>query len=96
MISEEIRHLIETGSQIRKMWMDGVRLKRTLTEKDQLRPLARLSLSADLSPHVTLADRARFLKSYLTRYGSGVPDWKLLWQQIVTERESRFQDHIAG
>ncbi len=76
--------------------LDGVRLKRTLTEKDQLRPLARLSLSADLSPLVTLADRARFLKSYLTRYGSGVPDWKLLWQQIVTERESRFQDHIAG
>ena len=28
MISKEMRHLIETGSTIRKMWMDGLRLKK--------------------------------------------------------------------
>ncbi len=27
MISREMRHLIETGSAIRKMWSDGLRLK---------------------------------------------------------------------
>jgi len=76
--------------------LDGLRLKRRSRLRERLRSLARLSLSADLSPHVTMADRARFLRLYLAGYGSGVPDWRALWRQIVDEREQRFPDHLAG
>jgi len=75
--------------------LDGLRIK-TPSERDQLRAIIRLSLSADLSPHITATDRARFLRSYLTCYGSGVPDWKSLWRQIQLEREKNYQDHIPG
>lgn len=76
--------------------LDGLRLKRRSSHQDLTRAMARLSISADLSPHITQTDRARFLQDYLTRFGSGDPDWKTLWQQIQTERENRFQDHLAG
>ena len=75
--------------------LDGLRIKDP-SQRDQIRALVRLSLSADLSTHVTQTDRARFLKSYLTCYGSGVPDWKSLWRTIQLEREKSFQDHIPG
>ncbi len=76
--------------------LDGLKLKRRVSEKDKLRTLARLSVSADLSPYITLTDRARFLKIYLQKIGSGKPNWKKLWHEIQTEREKRFPDHLAG
>jgi len=75
--------------------LDGLRIKKP-SHRDQLRALVRLSLSADLSPYLTATDRARFLKSYMTCYGSGVPDWKSLWRRVQLEREQSFQDHIPG
>ena len=74
--------------------LHGLRLKRRPTAKDELRPLVRLSLSADLSPLITMTDRVRFLKAYLTHYGSGLPDWRTLWRQIENEREGRQPDHV--
>jgi hypothetical protein len=76
--------------------LDGLKIKRKPSRREELRALVRLSLSADLSPHITIADRARFLNNYLTCYGSGRPDWKSLWRKIQTEREQSFQDHIPG
>jgi len=76
--------------------LDGLRKKRRADVRDELRAMARLSFSADLSPHITLADRARFLKAYLTCYGSGSAHWKTLWRQIQKQRQTRFQDHIPG
>ncbi len=76
--------------------LDGLRLNKIVRMKDQLRALARLSISADLSPHITLADRVRFLKNYLYSVGGGLPDWKSLWRTIQVEREQRFPDHLAG
>jgi serine/threonine protein kinase len=76
--------------------LDGIKIKRKLSCREELRALIRLSLSADLSPNITTGDRARFLKSYLTCYGSGLPDWKTLWRNIQSEREKSFQDHIPG
>jgi serine/threonine protein kinase len=75
---------------------DGLKFKRWPSERDLLRALTRLSLSADLSLHITMTDRARFLKNLMTYYGSGIPDWKALWRKIATEREKSFQDHIPG
>lgn len=76
--------------------LDGLKSKRSPSHRDQLRALIRLSLSADLSLHITQTDRARFLKDYLTCFGSGLPDWKTLWRQIQAEREKSYQDHIPG
>jgi len=76
--------------------LDGLGIKFRPSVRDQLRPLVRLSYSADLSSYITLTDRARFLKNYLTCYGSGLPDWKSLWRKIQTEREKNSQNHIAG
>ncbi|MFA5864136.1 MAG: lipopolysaccharide kinase InaA family protein [Phycisphaerae bacterium] len=76
--------------------LDGLRIKHRPSERDKLRALVRLSLSSDLSPCITQSDRARFLKNYLTCYGSGIPDWKSLWRKIQLEREKSFQDHIPG
>ncbi len=76
--------------------LDGLKIKRKPSRREELRALVRLGLSADLSPYITTADRARFLTSYLTCYGSGRPDWKALWRKIQVEREQSFQDHIPG
>lgn len=76
--------------------LDGLKPKRRPTEQDAIRAMARLSFSADLSPYVTLTDRVRFLRAYLTRYGESAANWRRLWADIVTERETRFSDHTAG
>lgn len=93
---ENCKSLVPSTLRIVLIDLDGLSLKRRASLAEQLRALARLSISADLSPYITQTDRARFLKAYLTRYGSGSADWKKLWRQIETERENRFQDHLAG
>ncbi len=93
---ENPNNIIPENMQIILVDLDGLKLKRRTSEKDQLRALARLSISADLSPYITLADRVRFLKQYMQRIGSGKPNWKKLWYDIQIEREKRFHDHLAG
>jgi len=93
---EDCRQLDPSKLKLVLVDLDALSLKRRAREREQLRALARLSVSADLSPYITLADRVRFLKTYLTCYGSGVPDWKRLWRDIETERDNRFPDHLAG
>jgi len=62
--------------------LDGLSLKRRVGTADRLRSLVRLNASAQECPYITRTDRLRFLKSYLTYYGSGKPQWKQLWKGI--------------
>jgi tRNA A-37 threonylcarbamoyl transferase component Bud32 len=66
--------------------LDSVVRKNKLSEKDILRPYLRLAAVADLCPYLSKTDRARFLKTALTHFGSGRPDWKSLWRKIQQHR----------
>jgi tRNA A-37 threonylcarbamoyl transferase component Bud32 len=66
--------------------LDALKIDGRKTERDQLRAIVRLSYCVDYSEYVTRTDRARFLKAYLTQFGSGRPDWKKLWRKIAVER----------
>jgi tRNA A-37 threonylcarbamoyl transferase component Bud32 len=64
---------------------DSVVWKRKFTEANEIRVIRRLARSIDLTTTITRTDRARFLRSYLTRFGSGRPDWKSLWRKIEAD-----------
>ena len=77
----------ETSPKLSKMKfvlvdLDGLSLKTSVTAADRLRALVRLSISAQETRHISRTDRLRFLRAYLTSYGSGLPKWKNLWRQI--------------
>jgi tRNA A-37 threonylcarbamoyl transferase component Bud32 len=65
---------------------DSVIWKRKLTKADEISVFSRLAKSIAQVPAVSRTDRVRFLCEYLTRYGSGRPDWKSLWRKIAAKQ----------
>jgi hypothetical protein len=69
--------------------VDGVKRKPRASEWDRLRPLVRLGVSLELSPHVTRTDRLRFLKRYLLTPGRTDRDWKAVWRRLAVEADRK-------
>jgi hypothetical protein len=69
--------------------LDGLTMNVRKEELGELKALVRLSYCVDYSEYVTRADRARFLKAYLTQFGSGRPNWKGLWRKIQAQRKRK-------
>ena len=69
--------------------VDGVRRKRRASEWQRLRPLVRLSVSLEVSPHVTRTDRLRFLKRYLLAPGRTDRNWKAVWRRLAVEADRK-------
>ena len=63
--------------------LDGLRLRRRVGQRDQLRALARLNVSLDLCTTVTAADRLRFLRAYVGTSGCVAGGWKPLWRRLA-------------
>jgi hypothetical protein len=61
----------------------GVEAGRPVPLRIRVRDLARLNASFLRSPHVTRADRLRFLRAYLCWGLHGRGDWKPLWRQVA-------------
>jgi tRNA A-37 threonylcarbamoyl transferase component Bud32 len=69
--------------------LDGLKVSGRGNEQERFREIVRLSYCVDYSDYVTRTDRARFLKAYLTKFGSGRPNWKKLWRKIEEERNAK-------
>jgi tRNA A-37 threonylcarbamoyl transferase component Bud32 len=69
--------------------MDGLRVIRRPTSDVENQALARLNVSLDHCKRVTLADRVRFLRFYLTRVGCPQPRWKPLWRQLAAASDAK-------
>jgi hypothetical protein len=77
-----------------RVWLvdvDGLKLKSSLTEWNRLRPLVRLSVSLEVSPHVTRTDRLRFLKRFLLAPGRTDRNWKEFWRRLAAEADRKRQ-----
>ena len=69
--------------------MDGLRVIRRPTSNVERQVLARLNVSLDHCKRVTLTDRVRFLRLYLTRVGCPQPCWKPLWRQLAAASDAK-------
>jgi hypothetical protein len=78
----------------RLLWidLDGLRLRRTSAAR-RLRPLARLHASLDNVPGLTRTDRVRFLKLYLTRFGSRRDTWRQMWPALAAAAHEKARRH---
>ena len=74
--------------------LDGLRLRRRVRHRDQLRPLDRLHASLDLCTTVTATDRLRFLRTYLGTSGRAAGGWKPLWRRLA-QMSDGFRKHRA-
>jgi serine/threonine protein kinase len=62
--------------------LDGIRQVRQLRPADEIRALARLSVSLDHCRKLTRTDRLRFLTSYSGGQWCAKPQWKSMWKSI--------------
>jgi heptose I phosphotransferase len=69
--------------------MDGLRQVRRLSAEDRLRPLVRLDASLRDVPGITLTDRVRLLRSYVTRFGTAPDGWRTLWSEVAPASERK-------
>lgn len=67
--------------------LDGLRLRRRLTERDRLHVLMRLSVSLEGCPAVTRTDRLRLLRRFMLAPGRSDARWKQLWRQLQSWSE---------
>jgi len=63
--------------------LDGLRLRRRVRQRNELRALARLNASLDLCITVTATDRLRFLRAYLGASGYVPGGFKPLWRRLA-------------
>jgi serine/threonine protein kinase len=67
--------------------LDGLRPCHRTGDQAELDALVRLNVSLDHCKRVTLTDRGRYLRDYLTRPGCPQPQWKPLWHTIAAACE---------
>jgi len=69
--------------------LDGAALRPRIGRPTRIRDLSRLALGFERSPDVSLADRLRFLHSYLAAAGASDWTWKSAWRDLHTATELR-------
>lgn len=76
--------LVVEQPRLNLLWidMDGLCLRRRLSRRRQLRPLARLYVSLLDLPGLTRTDRLRFLKAYCARSGTPPDAWRHTWRAV--------------
>ena len=88
--------LVLRHPHVKLFWidMDGLRLAGWRAEHNRWRPLVDLHVSLQRVPGLTRTDRVRFLKSYLTRFGSAPNAWRFAWREleIATAEKSRAKE----
>jgi tRNA A-37 threonylcarbamoyl transferase component Bud32 len=67
----------------------GARTHRRIPREARIRDLGRLNASFLASPHVTRADRLRFLRTYLAWGLRGRGDWKGWWTRVAGATEEK-------
>ncbi len=89
--------LVVTHPELKLLWidMDGLRLARSQTPRQQLRPLARLDVSLRDLPGLTRTDRVRFLELYLAGFGAAPDAWRALWQPLAAAAGNKLAAKIA-
>ena len=75
--------------------LDGLRFRETLTLRESLQALVRLHVSLCGVPGLTRTDRARFLKTYLARYGAAPRGWRALWPAIERDSAEKLRAQAA-
>lgn len=89
--------LVVTRPCLKLIWidMDGLKHAGRVSTTDELRALARLHVSLLDVPGLTRGDRARFLKAYLTRFGSDARRWRQAWRWIARAAEKKLRARQA-
>jgi tRNA A-37 threonylcarbamoyl transferase component Bud32 len=85
--------LVVNEPRLKLVWidMDGLKHVKRVTPADELRALTRLHVSLVGLPGLTRTDRLRFLKAYLTRFGSNARDWRPAWRSIAEATEEKLR-----
>lgn len=83
--------LVAAGAGPRLVWidMDGIRRRRGVGLREQLRALMRLHVSLLGVPGVSRTDRARFLRRYFARYGADPRAWRAAWRVIAEAAQKK-------
>lgn len=85
--------LVVEHPELRLLWidLDGLRCRRRISAARRLRPLVRLHVSLQAVPGLTRTDRVRFLKTFLTRFGTASNAWRDAWPALdtATQRKAR-------
>jgi tRNA A-37 threonylcarbamoyl transferase component Bud32 len=77
---------LDDGPDAIRPWLidlDGLRLRRQVSDRDRLRVLMRLSVSTEYCAAVTRTDRLRFLKAWMRGPGRTDTAWKPIWRQLA-------------
>jgi tRNA A-37 threonylcarbamoyl transferase component Bud32 len=85
--------LVTAHGGLRLVWidMDGLKQVGRVTPADEFRALMRLHVSLLDVPGLTRADRLRFLKAYLARFGSDAGAWRVAWRWIAEAAEEKLR-----
>jgi tRNA A-37 threonylcarbamoyl transferase component Bud32 len=77
--------VVETPDDVRAALvdLDGVRLRRRLSERTRTRDLARLAASLARHTWVGRADYLRFLVAYAAAQAPARPDWRGIWRSVA-------------
>lgn len=72
-------------AEVPEVWLVDLNGLRSVRRRADFRlwPLVRLSVSLEVSPHVTRTDRLRFLKRTMLGPGRTDRDWKPLWRELA-------------
>lgn len=74
--------------------LDGLSLKRLVTEEHARRAIARLSVSLEPYAVITRTDRLRFLKLYLAGWGCEDSRWKTDWKDLAARCDVLRRRHL--
>jgi hypothetical protein len=85
--------LVVAGPRLKLLWidMDGLKRTRRPPAAPQLQALLRLHVSLLDVPGLTRADRVRFLKAYLARFGSDPRAWRSAWHELARAAEEKIR-----
>jgi serine/threonine protein kinase len=81
--------LLANGTQPMLIDLVGVRTRVRLSDAQRAKELARLNASFLNSPFVTLTDRLRFLRAYLSAGTAFGADWKKWWEMVWKATEAK-------
>lgn len=89
---------VDDGCDAMRPWLidlDGLRLRRHVSDHDRLRVLMRLSVSLEYCAAVTRTDRLRFLKAWMRGPGRSDTAWKSVWRQLAAWSDRKRQQRAV-